>query len=253
MATSSPVAFTATSGGKATAAAAGRPSLQKAALELFDPPVAKGSLKPGPKRGRIPFQFNPKELTVSKSAKWQRAPQKGTKKAGVPEFTGAEPCKLSVEMFLDAGDGPDDSVVSIVEQLFACCVPTPESHAKKPGSPPWVVFHWGGLIGFTGYVSSVQVKYTRFTPSGIPVRGTATVALEEVSGERPMQNPTSGGLAARLVHTVVTGDTLASIAYREYGDPTMWRHIAERNGIDDPMRLRAGTSLLVPAADELGR
>jgi len=31
-----------------------------------------------------------------------------------------------------------------------------------------------------------------------------------------------------------------------------WRPIAERNGIDDPMRLPAGTSLLIPAAEELG-
>jgi nucleoid-associated protein YgaU len=249
MGTSSPVAFTATSGGKA---AAGRASLVRAALDLYDPPVKKGDLKPGAKRGSIPFQFNPKELSVSKGAKWNRDPQKGSTKSPVPEFMGPEPAKLTVEMFLDAGDGSDDSVVAIVEQLFSCCIPTPESHDKKPGSPPWVVFHWGGLMGFTGYVSSVQVKYTRFTPTGIPVRGTATVAMEEVSGERPPQNPTSGGLAARLVHTVVSGDTLASIAYREYGDPAMWRHIAERNGIDDPMRLRAGTTLLVPAADELG-
>jgi nucleoid-associated protein YgaU len=60
-------------------------------------------------------------------------------------------------------------------------------------------------------------------------------------------------LAARKVHTVVAGDSLASVAWREYGDPTLWRAIAERNGIDDPMRLPAGKTLLVPAADELGR
>ena len=33
-----------------------------------------------------------------------------------------------------------------------------------------------------------------------------------------MQNPTSGGLAAHRTHTVVAGDSLASIAYAEYGD-----------------------------------
>jgi nucleoid-associated protein YgaU len=54
------------------------------------------------------------------------------------------------------------------------------------------------------------------------------------------------------VHTVVAGDSLPSIAWREYGDPTLWRPIAERNGIDDPMRLPAGTALLIPAAEELG-
>jgi nucleoid-associated protein YgaU len=42
------------------------------------------------------------------------------------------------------------------------------------------------------------------------------------------------------VRTVVAGDSLASIAYREYGDPTMWRPLAAFNGIDDPLRAAAG-------------
>jgi nucleoid-associated protein YgaU len=246
----SPIAFTAAAAPKNDTG--GRPKLEHAFLELRDPPVDKGSLQPGPQRGRIDFQFNPKELSVGKSAKWSRDAQKGSKKSGVPEFKGADPSKVTLEMFLDATDKMDDKVVQTVEELFRCCVPTDESHDKKKGSPPWVVFHWGGLTGFTSYVSSVQVKYVLFTPGGMPVRATATVTLEEISGEQPGQNPTSGGPAARRVHRVVAGDTLASIAWREYGDPAMWRALADRNGIDDPMRLRPGGSLLVPAADELG-
>ncbi|OLT14841.1 peptidase M23 [Pseudonocardia sp. CNS-139] len=248
----SPVAFTTASAGPATVGAGGRPKLEHAFLELRTPPVAKGSLTPGPPCGRIAFQFNPKELSVSKSAKWNRDPQKGSKKAGVPEFKGADASKLVLEMFLDASDTQDDSVVKTVEKLFSCCVPTDATHRNGKGSPPWVVFHWGGLTGFTAYVSSVSVKYTLFTPGGLPIRGTATVTIEEIAGEQPGQNPTSGGRPARSVHTVVAGDTLASIAWREYGDPGMWRALADRNDIDDPMRLRPGTALFVPAADEIG-
>lgn len=247
----SPVAFTAAGAGAPSQLGGGRPKLEHAFFELRDPPVDKGSLQPGPRRGQIDFQFNPKELTVQKSAKWSREAQKGSKKSGVPEFKGANPSKLTLEMFLDASDTQDDRVVKTIEQLLACCVPTDESHQKKKGSPPWVVFHWGGLTSFTAYVSSVQVKYTLFTAGGMPIRATANVTLEEISGEQAAQNPTSGGLAARKVHTVVAGDTLQSIAWREYGDPNMWRALADANDIDDPMRLRAGRSLLVPAAEEL--
>jgi nucleoid-associated protein YgaU len=247
-----PIAMTAASAAPAQAGAGGRPKLEHAFLELRDPPVDQGSMQPGPRRGRIEFQFNPRELSLTKTATWSRQAQKGAKKSDVPQFTGAEPSKLSLEMFLDASDTQDDRVVRTVEQLFACCVPTDESHQKKKGSPPWVVFHWGALTGFTAYVSSVSVKYTLFTPGGVPIRGTATVNIEEIAGEQQGQNPTSGGLAARRVHTVVSGDTLQAIAWREYGDPTLWRPIAEYNGIDDPMRLPAGTTLLVPAAEELG-
>ena len=249
---SAPVALAAAAAAPSTPEAGGRPKLEHAFLELRDPPVDRKSLQPGPPRGRIEFQFNPKELSLSKSAKWNRQSQKGSKKSDVPQFTGADPSKISLEMFLDASDRQDDRVVKTVEQLFACCVPTDESHQKKKGSPPWVIFHWGAITSFTAYVSSVTVKYTLFTAGGLPIRGTATVNIEEIAGEQKGQNPTSGGLAARTVHTVVAGDSLPSIAWREYGDPTLWRSIAERNGIDDPMRLPAGTALLIPAAEELG-
>ncbi len=244
------VALTATSAGSASGAD-GRPTMKHAFLELRTPPVAPGSLEAGPAYDTIKFQFNPKELSVSKTAKWSRNAQKGSKNSGVPEFQGPAPCKLALEMFLDASDTKGDSVVKTVEKLFSCCVPTPDSHEKNKPNPPWVVFRWGGLSSFTGYIASVTVKYTLFTPSGLPIRGTATVNLEEISKELPGQNPTSGALSTHRVHTVSTGDTLASIAWREYGDPAMWRAIATTNRIDDPMRLRAGSSLLIPAAEDL--
>jgi nucleoid-associated protein YgaU len=75
--------------------------------------------------------------------------------------------------------------------------------------------------------------------------------MEEMGGETSGQNPTSGALAARSVRTVVSGDSLPSMAYREYGDPTLWRALAEANEIDDPMRLPVGVTLLVPALEEL--
>jgi contractile injection system tube protein/LysM domain-containing protein len=247
---SQPVAMTATSAGTASGGG-GRPKLEHAFLELRTPPTAPGSLEPGGRCGRIDFQFNPKELSFSKSATWSRNAQKGSKNSGVPEFKGPEPCKLALEMFLDSSDTQDDSVVKTVEKLFSCCVPTPESHDQKKPNPPWVIFHWGGLTSFTGYIHSVTVKYTLFTPGGLPIRGIATVNLEEISKEQKGQNPTSGALSTHRVHTVLSGDSLASIAWREYGDPTMWRAIATANRIDDPMRLRAGSSLLVPAAEDL--
>jgi hypothetical protein len=246
---SSQVAFTATSAGSGSGG--GRPKLVHAFLELRTPPVEKGSLTPGPPCGRVNFQFNPKELSVTKSAKWSRDAQPGSKNSGVPQFKGAEPCKLAVEMFLAATDSGDDSVVKTVEKLFACCVPTSDSHDRKKPNPPWVIFHWGELTGFTAYIASVAVKYTLFTPGGMPIRATATVNLEEMAKAPKGQNPTSGALAAHRVHTVGAGDSLQSIAWREYGDPSMWRALAERNDIEDPMLLRVGTALLVPAAGEL--
>lgn len=243
----SPITFTAS--GASTSGAAPN-SLVHAQLELRQPPTDGGTANPGAPIGTINFQFNPKELSLTKSAKWQRTAQRNASKSGPPEFKGADPCKLSVEMFLDATDKMDSSVVKTVEKLFSCCVPVSNTTGSK-GSPPWVIFSWGGLTGFPAYVSSVTAKYTLFTPGGTPVRAVCTVAMEEISGEQGGQNPTSGALAASESHVVVAGDTFPSIAYKMYGNPNLWREIAKANEADDPMRLRPGTRLLVPALEEL--
>jgi hypothetical protein len=54
-------------------------------------------------------------------------------------------------------------------------------------------------------------------------------------------------------HVVLEGESLATIAYREYGDPGLWRQVAEANRIDDPFRVRAGHRVLLPTVAELLR
>jgi len=246
---SNALALSATSVNRSSGGGSGG-SLVRAFLELREPGT-KGSTSPGPPMGRIDFQFNPKELSLTKSAKWERKPSKNRKSAGIPEFQGAEPCSMTLEMFFDASAAQDSSVVDGVDKLFRCCVPTDKTHRDQKGVPPWVVFHWGSVSGFTAYIASVAAKFTLFTAGGVPIRATATVTLKEIAAEPAKQNPTSGGRAANRSHTLVDGDTLPSVAYAEYGDPTLWRVLAEANGVDDPMRLRPGTTLLVPAADEI--
>ena len=244
----------------AAAAAAGRGphsggeealKLSHAYLILSEPSLDGSLDKPGPQFGLIHFQFNPKELSLGKAASWARQTAKGNKKAGAPQYLGAMPSKITLEMFFDASGKQDDSVVKRVQQLFDCCAPTPASVQAGKGSPPWVMFRWGQHTEFHAYVASVQAKYTLFTAAGIPIRATCSVTLEEIAGDPPKQNPTSGGLVPRRVHVLVEGDTLAGIAYKEYGNASLWRAVAIVNRIDDPMRLRPGTSVLLPSVTEL--
>jgi len=255
-----PIALMSSAGGAGTPAPApagdrSRPQLEKAVLKLYDPtPSGGGGGAPGGERGSVPFQFNPKEVTIQKTAKWERKTAKGAKKAGPPEFSGSEPCKLTMEMFFDSSGKHDGSVVEAVEKLFSCCVPTDESMNSKKPTPPLVVLHWGKVASFPAFVTSVSAKYTLFSPDGIPIRALCSVAMEEMPNEPWRQNPTSGSEAVRRSHTMIEGDSLASVAYTEYGDPSMWRAIAAYNGIDDPIRfsaLGAGSTLVLPAPEEL--
>ena len=230
--------------------------LEKASLTLYDPiPVKEGGksagAKAGARRGAITFQFNPKEVTIAKTANWKRGDAAvKAEKAPPAEFQGAGACKLTVEMFFDATSSQDGSVVEAVEQLFSCCVPTKESLTDKP-SPPLVVLHWGEISSFPAFITSVSAKYTLFSGKGLPIRALCSVSMEEMPGEFVRQNPTSGSAHVRRVHRTVAGDTLASVAYAEYGDPAQWRTLAAYNGIDDPLRVPAGTTLLLPAPEEL--
>lgn len=224
-------------------------NLQKAYLTLIQPSTGGG----GGELGRVDFQFNPKEYAISKSANWESKSAKGAKKTTMPEFKGAEPRSMTVEVFLDGTDPSSGAIGEKIEKLFSCCTPLGESVGKNKPSPPFVQFGWGTTTGFTAFVKQVQVKYTLFKPDGTPLRATASLTLQEIPRDKAKQNPTSGGTATMRAHSVVEGDSLHSIAYREYGDPGLWRALAEANGIDDPLRLRVGTRLMVPAEEDAVR
>ncbi|HEX6342300.1 LysM peptidoglycan-binding domain-containing protein [Umezawaea sp.] len=228
--------------------------LVKAQLVIMEPPARSGA-KPGARLATVKFQFNPNKLALSKSVEWRRKPARMAGQASLPEFVGSGPRSLSVDVFLDATAEHDNSVEERVEKLMIACVPTKASLRKKKPASPWVRFEWGTAtsVSFDGVLSSLSVDYSLFDVDGKPLRATCSLAIEEAGAGTPGQNPTSGSREARRTHRVVAGDSLPQLAWREYGDATAWRVIAEANDIDDPMVLVPGTELLVPGvAGETG-
>jgi hypothetical protein len=219
--------------------AGGTGKLERAFLAVSEPSTT------GAKGGggdRIEFSFNPKEITIARTAEWKA---KESKKPAMPEFVGTKPATISLEMFFDASEGGD--VGRAVDKLLACLEPHQKTRKDKP-SPPFVSLGWGVKTYIDqAIVKSVSVKYTRFKPDGTPIRAVATVSLEELKPAEAKQNPTSGSLDVEVERVVRPGDTLASLAYEELGTPTLWRVIAEANQVDDPFRLAPGRSLIIPS------
>lgn len=235
--------------------------LEKAYLVVVAPPTPAtkapplsdvlGQAKAGGE-GEIKFAFNPNEFTISKTASWERTPQRGATTTAMPQFTGSEPASMTLEVFFDAGESSSPTVAKDVQRLLDTVTPLPKTISANKPSPPWVVFGWGKFMSFVAIVKQVSAKYTMFRPDGTPIRAAVTLNLEEIPTDPPpKQNPTSGALTASRTHQVVAGDSLPSIAQREYGNPNRWRDLADANGIDDPMRLPPGTNLLVPNELEL--
>ncbi|MEV0639440.1 LysM peptidoglycan-binding domain-containing protein [Streptomyces sp. NPDC050619] len=232
---------------------AARSSRARARLTLKEPPAKVGA-KPGGTITQLNLQFNPSTLELRKTTEWRRTPSRMAAESALPEFVGSGPRELSLEVFLDATATHDNSVEKAVEKLMKACVPTPKSLSRKKPASPWVRFQWGTsrTTSFDGVMSSLSVSYTLFDVDGRPLRATCSLSIEEASVGPAGQNPTSGARTARSTHTLVAGDSLALLAWREYGDATAWRAIADANGIDDPMALVPGTELVVPALRDAG-
>jgi len=87
-----------------------------------------------------------------------------------------------------------------------------------------------------------------FTAAGVPVRATAHCALKQwISNSTDLRNQDLMSSDVAKVWVVKRGQSLATIASAEYGDPRAWRIIADANGIDNPLDLAPGTQLLLPA------
>ena len=101
--------------------------------------------------------------------------------------------------------------------------------------------------GFRCIVESVKQKFTLFSPEGIPLRATLSVALREyktLDEQLAQLNLTSPDRTHS--HVTRSGDTLSSIAALYYRSPGEWRSVADANGIEDPRRLVVGAFLSIP-------
>ena len=217
----------------------------KAYLELCEIKTSHGATTTGGTGKKIEFQFNPKEFSVSKSANWKETV---THTQTDVEYLGPSPSTMSLTMFLDGSEKGTD-VSKQVKELMDACMPTDASTSKNRPLPPGVRFGWDKVY-FEGYLTKVEARYTLFKRDGVPIRAACTLSIAEFAHVRPGQNPTSGGVSSHRSYEVVDGDTLPSIAYREYGHAAHWRGIAATNRIDDPLRLRPGARLLIPPAEQ---
>lgn len=205
----------------------------------------------------IEFQFNPSEYSVSKSATWNTAQvSQGTESGSKPHFVGSTPQTIRLQIFFDDWESNDETILKDVKLLLVWCSPSKLSMFAQKPQPPVLHFIWGSnphLMDVRFYLESVSVKYTMFKPDGMPVRATADITLKEVPDDLGPQNPTSGSIHSRRTHLLTEGDTLQSVAAKEYDNPNLWRALAEFNAIDDPLRLTIGDRLLLPSPEEAAK
>ena len=211
--------------------------------------------------GSAPFDvlFNPTEYSISKSNEWKFEKVTGTAFTP-PAFGGGNPRELTLNLLLDASLlGKTQHVRGITDQLFRMMeVPGGSSGGSSSAAPPFITFTWGSETTFKSVCTSLTVAYKLFRPNGDPIRADVKMTLKQAepastassTGANRGTNPTTRAKAGHGVHTVKDGDTLPSIAYEAYGDATVWRAIADANGIENPLHLRRGRALSLPKLED---
>ena len=112
--------------------------------------------------------------------------------------------------------------------------------------PRFVQLQWGPLL-YNCRLSSMTLTFKLFNPDGTPLRAEADCTFQSVIDATKLaaiENKKSPDLTH--VRTVIAGDTLALLCYREYGDSKYYYQVAQYNGLADFKTLTPGTKLIFP-------
>lgn len=215
----------------------------------------------------IPVLFNPNEIKIVQTV-WETKGQGELVPADIPKT-------LEVTLFFDTSL-PQPTTEGLVQTLAQASLGRslglPSGHqpsdvrdetrkitqlaepqiAWKNGKrPPICQLHWGKWGGtqrndgfFQGVLEAVTQTFSRFLADGTPVRAQLVCTFRE--WEDPEYAAKKRNEVDDPIRIVRRGETLSSIAQEEYGDPALWRVIADENHLMHPRQLQPGQQLTVP-------
>ena len=203
--------------------------------------------------GKLPerfyVQFNPTEYTLSKSVQ--------IAEIGIPgldtpllQYVRGQNEKLTLDLLFDGTipeNVPQDvsDLDALVERFYLLVKIQSKTHA-----PPIIRFSWGTL-SFQAVVESIQRKCTLFDPDGKLLRATLSVTLREyMTLEEQVSKYKLESPDYTKQRVVQRGDTLSRIAGEEYDDPGLWRLIADKNKLANPLSIKPGMVLIIPPLGE---
>lgn len=193
----------------------------------------------------IEARFNPNQIAIVKTANWRLLPA-NQRDTPASQFTHGEPATLSVDLFFDTFESKADVRRKHTNRIAELM--TVEMHGNLH-RPPICQLAWGTQgVFFQGVLQNLTQRFTLFLENGTPVRAILICTFREWRSDKEeerRQNKQSTDVAK--THTVKRGETLSSIASEHYGDPALWRPIAEANRIDDARTIQPGSILAIPS------
>jgi len=210
----------------------------------------------------VQFDFNPAAIVISHTAPMQTSTGRGSHRDGDRDSSNSTAALSSVDEVAKANGVTSISIRAVTfvgPQLVQNCTlllswtqfKDVDKSAQKRDLPE-LKFIWGAQ-NYLVNLNQVTINYSRFSRSGSPVRALVDLTLHSIPKIPGPTNPSSGGLSGRRTHLLTGAETLPGLATKTYGGPERWREIAAANGIEDPLRVRPGTRVYLPSAQEDGR
>ena len=209
----------------------------------------------------IKARFNPEKYTVNKSVQIAEIAIPGLD-SPVQQYVRGQTEKIAFELFFDTTEfGMIDGVKDVCDDtglVYQLMRVRSDTHA-----PPRCLLMWGDagkLFSFGTSINpwclleSVSEEFTLFSPGGVPLRAKLNVSFREAwtIEEQLIETPRHSGDRTK-VRVLGSGQTLSHLAWQEYGDPALWRPIADANGLQNPRTVAAGQRLEVPRVVERRR
>ena len=189
--------------------------------------------------GNIVALFNPKEYTISKSTNWVEHKTKG-KDVPFVHFTSGQRRTLKMELFLDTSIDKTN-VSDYVKELESLMLMMDKEDKKRP---PMLFVSWGEKsLHFKCVLEQMDQRYTMFTEKGTPVRAIVTVTFKEINEK---QKRKFGGTPKKRTKTVKDGENIFCVCSPTPEGHRKWRDSANKNKIDDPNHIPAGTQMSMP-------
>lgn len=192
---------------------------------------------------RIEVLFNPNQYAIetSNAFSWKTVPGLSSP---IGQFISGESSTLSMELYFNTYEKKED-VRKYTSKVMKLMEIDKDLHA-----PPICRFVWGSL-DFKGYIVRTVQRFTMFLDSGIPVRASLNVSFHSYEDiNEQTQNSTLNSVNSTRQRILKQGENLWAIAEQEYGDSGLWRKVADANGIDNPLNLEAGRSLVIPPLED---
>jgi len=186
--------------------------------------------------------FNPDKYSIRKSNKFASHGIAGKANPKV-QFGSGESEMLSIELLFDTYtfENGEDVRTKYTDKIAKLL-----DNEDKQKEPPVCTFVWGEHP-FTGILESLDRNFTMFNEQGTPVRETISLSLKKYEESESEKSSTENNTKSQEVKE---GDSLSSIAEKEYGDPSKWKIIASANNIDDPLNLKLGIQIIIPPLNQ---